>query len=259
MATTTAGSDGHVLGELGLEHWIDGDLSRGKMAVLPGMLVPGTGLVRIGILTILADVVAGQPPGGPITPTTDINVHVVRPVTASTVHLVSRILKRGATLVVTETLLTADDDPQPFATSLATFMNRGLTLGPAGPPAPPLDRPFAERMGARFLGPGVVELDNEAELANGHHGTIQGGIMATLVELAAESAHEAPLVVTSLDIRFLNRVKVGPAQAVARPLVTTDEEVVVGVTVTDQGDGNRIVSYAWTRCLLHHRLAGSAG
>jgi len=240
----------HVIAELGLDHWIDGPLSRGRAPVLPGMRVPGTDHLRIGVLTILADVVAGQPAIGAITPTTDINVHVLGPPPARTIHLVSTVLKAGATLLVAETELRADDTEQPFAVSLATFMNRRLELDPAdGGPAPVLSRPFAERMGARRLGPGTFELDNEAELANGHHGTIQGGVMATLVELAAESLGERPELVISLDIRFLNRVKVGPARAVARPVLSAGDQRMVGVTVTDVGDGDRVVSYAMTRCV----------
>ena len=239
----------HVIGELGLVHWIDGDLSRGRAPVLPGMFVPGTNVVRIGVLTILADVVAGQPATGAITPTTDINVHVLGAQPVHTVHLVSTVLKAGATLLVTETELRADDREEPFATSLATFMNRRLEVDPGdGRPAPALSRPFSERMGARLVAPGTVELENHAELANGHHGTIQGGVMATLVELAAESVGPAPAVVTSIDIRFLNRVKVGPARAVARPTMSAGDQRMVGVTVTDVGDGDRTVAYAMTRC-----------
>jgi acyl-coenzyme A thioesterase PaaI-like protein len=247
----------HVIGELGLEHWIDGDLSRGRATIVPGMLVPGTDVVRIGVLTILADVVAGQPATGAITPTTDINVHVLGPQPVRTVSLVSTVLKAGATLLVTETELRADDADQPFATSLATFMNRRLELDPTdGPPAPVLNQPFADRMGARLVAPGTVELDNHAELANGHHGTIQGGVMATLVELAAESVGATPTVVTSLDIRFLNRVKVGPARAVARPVLSAGDQRMVGVTVTDVGDGHRTVAYAMTRCAPPPSMVG---
>ena len=73
--------------------------------------------------------------------------------------------------------------------------------------------------------------------------------MATLVELAAESLGERPELVISLDIRFLNRVKVGPARAVARPVLSAGDQRMVGVTVTDVGDGDRVVSYAMTRCV----------
>jgi len=81
--------------------------------------------------------------------------------------------------------------------------------------------------------------------------------MATLAELAAESALEAdrPSVVTSLDIRFLNRVKVGPVRARARPLVRAEGETVLAVSAVDAGNGDRPVAYATTRCLPLGRLA----
>jgi acyl-coenzyme A thioesterase PaaI-like protein len=251
-----------VVAELGLEHWIDGDRSRGRARVLAGMLVPGLGTVRIGVLTILADVVAGQPASGPITPTTDIDVRLVRFPEYRTIRLDSRVLKAGATLLVTETLLYADGEREPFAVSLATFMNRPLRLPPmSGRPGPALSQPLAERLGARVLEPGSVQLDNREDLSNGHHGTIQGGVMAALAELAVESAlaRSGPRVVTGIDLRFLNRVKVGPARAVARPLITTTEEQVFGVSTYDIGDGARLVAYATARTLPFDHVKAQSG
>ena len=241
----------HFVEELGLHHWTEGGASHGRAEIVPGMLVPGTDVVRIGVLTVLADVVGGQPPSGAVSPTTDISVHVARVRPMKSVGLVSRVLKAGRTLLVAETRLTADGEAEPFATSLVTFMNRSIGVGPGGPPScPPLGQPVGERIGARVIRPGTVELFPQDDLSNAHHATVQGGVMALLAELAAESAlgRADPVVVTDLDIRFLNRVKVGPARATASMLINSPEGWVLGVEIRDAGDSDRIAAYASLRC-----------
>lgn len=213
------------------------------------MLVPGTDIVRIGVLATLADVVAGQPPLGVISPTTDLSVHVARVRPVQSIDLVSWVRKEGATLVVTETHLMADGEEQPFATSLATFMNRRLHLeGRLRPPHEPLVAPVHARIGAQVLRPSVVEIEPRDDLANGHHGTIQGGVISMLAELAVESTFEGePVAVTGLDVRFLNRVKVGPARAVARALTRGVRGIVFSVSIVDAGNDDRPVAQvaAW--------------
>jgi acyl-coenzyme A thioesterase PaaI-like protein len=100
--------ESHFIGELGLTHWVDHDVSYGNADVTADMLVPGTSFVRIGILATFADLLAGQPPSGAMNPTTDLSVHIDHPAEMSTVHLESRVVKAGATLVVIQTRLTAD-------------------------------------------------------------------------------------------------------------------------------------------------------
>lgn len=247
----------HVLQELGYEHRIVDDTSYVRAGVLPGMLVPGTDLVRVGVLVILADLAAGQTPLGPVTPTTDLSVHVARPRPMRAVDLAARVLKAGSNLLVVETLLTADDEDEPFATSLATFLNQPVGLGHH------MDRsdvrlaePIDERIGTRVLAPGIVEVDANEDIGNGIHGTIQGGVQATVGELAAESlfADDEPHVVTGLDIRFLNRLKVGPLRAVARPVLSGRCGRVVDVTLLDGGNSDRVVSHVSTTCVRRAEL-----
>jgi uncharacterized protein (TIGR00369 family) len=250
----TAPSDQtHLLQELGFDHWVADGFSYGRTQVLPGMLVPGTELVRIGALVILADMAAGQPPSGAVTPTTDLNVHVARLRPMRTINVAARVLKAGATLMVVRTTLAADDDPEPFAVSLATFMNRSVPIGThLAPSDVRLSQPLDVRIGAQVVRPGLVELVPDADIDNGHHGTVQGGVLATLAELAAESllAEQGPCVVTDLDIRFLSRVKVGPVRAVAEPVVDGRSGRVVDVTIADAGDGDRVVAHVRTSSSL---------
>ena len=237
-------SESHFIGELGLTHWVDRDVSYGKADITAEMRVPGTSFVRIGILATFADLVAGQPPSGAMNPTTDLSVHIDRPTEMSTVHLESRVVKAGATLVVIETRLTADHLAVPFATSLATFMNRKIQVtGRAGQHSVRLSQPVAERIGAHVTGPGTVEMMIRDDVGNSF-GTVQGGVLAVLAELAAESAvgQDEPFVLTDLDARYLNRVKVGPVEAVAEVLIDRPPRGTLGVHVRDRGEG-RVVTY----------------
>ena len=54
---------------------------------------------------------------------------------------------------------------------------------------------------------------------------------------------------TDLDIRFLNRVKVGPVRAMARRVVAGRRGEVVDVTLHDAGDGMRPVAHVSTTCV----------
>ena len=242
----------HVIDELGFEHWFDAGVSCGRAQVVPGMCVPGTPIVRIGVLAILADLASGQPESGPVTPTTDLSVHLVRVRSMEWVNLAATVLKAGSSLLFVETLLTADDEQEPFATSLATFMTRPVVrLDQPEPVEVRLDQPFGSRIGAEILRPGAVELALRDDILNVFHGTVQGGILATLGELAAESlwAEGEPHLVTDLDIRFLNRVKVGPVRATARPVVSGRRGEVVDVKLFDAGNDMRPVAHVSTTCI----------
>jgi uncharacterized protein (TIGR00369 family) len=245
-------SQTHVIDELGFEHWFADGQSRGRARVVPGLCVPGTPFVRIGVLAILADLVSGQPESGPVTPTTDLSVHLVRVRPMEWVYLAATVLKAGASLLFVETMLTADDEQEPFATSLATFMTRPVErLDHPDPVDVRLEQPFAARIGAEVLRPGVVEMAPRDDILNVFHGTMQGGILATLGELAAESlwAGGEPHLVTDLDIRFLNRVKVGPVRATARRVVAGRRGEVVDVSLHDAGDAMRPVAHVSTTCV----------
>ena len=239
--------DKHFIGELGIEHWVDDDTSYGRIEITSDMLVPGTGFARIGLLATVADVVSGQPPTGVMTPTTDLSVHVGRQIEMKTVHLESKVIKAGATLAVVRSLLRADDQVEPFATSLATFMNRRIdVVMPVNRATDRLNEPLSSRIGARVLTPGNVELDARGDIANTFHGTVQGGVIALLGEMAIQSAMgmDKPYVVTDLDVRYLNRAKIGPVAAVAEVIIDDPVKRVFGVEIRDQGDRQRMVAYA---------------
>src|SRR5262249_59491306 len=62
------------------------------------------------------------------------------------------------------------------------------------------DRPFAEALGARVVAPGAVEMDRDTYVLQ-PAGTIQGGAIALVAELAAESLSNR--AVDDLQLRYL--------------------------------------------------------
>jgi uncharacterized protein (TIGR00369 family) len=125
-------------------------------------------------------------------------------------------------------------------------------MTPQEPSGTRLRQPLQERIGAEVLRPGVVQLALRADILNDHHqGTVQGGLLAVLAEVSAASlwAEGEPYLVTDLDIRYLNRVKVGPVRASARVVVDGWRGTVVDVTLVDAGNEMRPVAHVSTLCV----------
>jgi hypothetical protein len=89
----------------------------------------------------------------------------------------------------------------------------------------------------------VVELDRVPYVTQ-PAGTIQGGAVALLGELAAESATGAP--VTDLELRYLSAIRVGPAQTASTLL--TDSSV--RVEIRDAARPGRLATLALARTAI---------
>jgi acyl-coenzyme A thioesterase PaaI-like protein len=248
------------VGALGIELSLDGDLAVGRAEILPSFLKPGTDRVRVGVLATLVDMVAGSPAHGVINPTVDLRVSVLdRPPSDGIIHLVCRPIKVGQRLFVGETVLHTGDIERPFARSMVTFINRILpeasqrrepmALTPLGAPT------YDESLLLRESAPGEFEMDAHEAVRNGIAGTIQGGAQALMAEIAAERAladqfgaetgeHE----VVDLEIRYVNRLRTGPAVAAGAVLPGGLDGICVRVPITERGPDERIVSLASLLC-----------
>jgi acyl-coenzyme A thioesterase PaaI-like protein len=241
------------VGALGLELWAESDTTHGCLELGPEMCAPGTMRPRIGLLATLADVVAGSQPTGPINPTVDLRIQLLSmPSAPCTVRAVCRPLKVGRRLFVGETLMYLDGEGGPFARSTVTFMNQPMPFAPSPRPRDPSTMPassFDELLGARYLDRQTVAVDPSPALGNSR-GTVQGGVQAFVAELASEwaLAPRGRFAVTDLEIRYLNRVKVGPLVAKAEVLSAGSGGVAVRVPLTDGGAGGRLVSLVSTTC-----------
>ncbi len=239
-----------------LDQWSEGTTTYGRADVRPQLCAPGSDHPRIGVLATMVDLVAGSRPDGPINPTVDLRLRVLARPAVSKVTLRCEVLRAGRTLFVGETRLYADAEETPFAMSVVTFMNRPITWWSAAPAARAPTGPSLhvdDLLAARFDGPGAAEIDPLPGLTNGVGGTVQGGVLALLAELVTERAlaEDGPVGVVDLEIRYLDRVRVGPVRAVAEvvgpPAAVSGSKAdpMVQVRMVDVGDGGRLVAHAW--------------
>jgi acyl-coenzyme A thioesterase PaaI-like protein len=222
-----AGERRHVLQDLGWVMIRTDESLRGSATVVPEMHVPGTGYLRLSILAIWADVMAGTLAASTIHPrvpvTLELDVHLyVPPPGAGVVRGQARIVKSGRSVFVASVdFMTEDGEAIGFAA--ASFMaapdarltfETPLSVDQPGPPATMrLSVPFAERAGCTRTTPGEAVLARSDESLNASN-TLNGGLIALAAEEAALSL--APgATLASLDLRYLQPVRVGPAVAQA--------------------------------------------
>jgi acyl-coenzyme A thioesterase PaaI-like protein len=214
------------IADLGFNHRSAGDGVVGEMAVTPHILVPGTRYLRVSVAATVADVLTGVLASGATRPrialTADLTVHTLSATTGSSITMAARLLKAGRTLLVGDCWFTVEGHEQPMALSEVSFMASPRPQDVIVTPTldrdwmtGALEEPFHEQLGARVVSPGVVEMDRDPYVLQ-PAGTIQGGAMALLAELAAETlTHRA---VVGLQIRYLSTVRIGPARTSAHPM-----------------------------------------
>ena len=234
--------------DLGGWYRLEGERCAGEFEVTGEMLGPD-GSVRASILATQADMIGGALANRASTPrvplTVDLTVHRVEPVGVGTLSMVARILRAGRRTVVTEAAFLAGGE-RPLVVSQATFMpspnpvDEQPFVGDRDGGRPTLTRPFADQLGIRVLAPGLSELDRVPYTMQ-PTGTIQGGAVAAVAEVAAETASGAAVV--DIDVRFLAAVRVGPARATAEVLGGGR----VRVEVRDRGHGDRLTATLMAR------------
>ncbi len=241
----------------------DGTAVTARGPVRPESFLPGSSRIRLAVLATMVDVVAGQTPNGPDLPATgstmDLRCVLLGPPPATGhVHLRCQPLRVGRRAVVAETeLFAAEPGPSdaPFARAVSTYVawdtGGGSATGP--PPVEPVaGGSFDAYLGARCQDAHTLVLDRSDRLTNGPTGTIHGGAQALLAELAAERVVGGPaagagdrrVVATDLDIRYVDRLRIGPLVASARALTAANQAPLAVVELRDAGDDDRLVSQA---------------
>ena len=245
----------HVVAELGLVVEVVGDELHGTATVHPEMFVPGTSCLRLSILATWADHVAGLLAAQAIKPrvgvTLDLDVHVhEEPVGVGAIRAVARPIKVGRSVVVVGVEVVADDGA-PVGIATASFMpapDAALTLPPLAESLAmsrgvgrPLAAPFAERARCARREPGVAVLAVSDDGLNASK-SLNGGLLALVVEEAALSAAAPGTTLASLAMRYLRPVRVGPAVASAHV-----PGELARVDVRDAGRDGRVAVAATTR------------
>lgn len=222
----------------------------GSFDVTSHALVPGTDQVRLSVLASVGDVVTGILVSSRTKPlvalTVDLSVRLLAPCGVGPLQMESRVAKQGRSISATEAWFRRDGVT--VAHCWATFMGSprpqdtlpGLPMQRARS-TKTLPAPFADALGLRVIEPGVVDVDRRPYTLQ-PAGTIQGGVVCALAEVAAETRFGRPL--QEIDVRYLSTIRIGPGRAEAELL--TDE--LAQVTVTDAGrDDGRTASVAFAR------------
>lgn len=247
---------GHVLGELGLGLELIDDQLHGTAEVSPFMCVPGTNTLRTSILAIWVDVLTGMLCidifGGRVPVTLDLSVDVVRPVQSyGRIDAVSRKVKVGRSVAVVDVEFRAEGSDECFAIGSASFMatpdasftlpSRAESVAEFGRRGAELTEPFAERVGSERLGPGVACLSRRSDGLNASN-SINGGLLALVVEEAALSGAPSGTTLSSMALRYLRPARVGPV--IGR---TTSYGEAARVEVRDAGADDRLAVLAVTK------------
>jgi acyl-coenzyme A thioesterase PaaI-like protein len=217
------------------------------------------------VLLTFADSVTGVLAGIATAPrvsvTVDFRVRVLRQPPLGPYESETRILRTGRTLTVGETVFVTPGESTPFAIAVGTFVAspRPADVRPEafGTGARRRERrmlsvPFSERVALEMLEPGVGEVVLREDLTNST-GTIQGGVLGILGEMAAQTvvSHETgrTFVVDDLEIRYLRAARVGPARSGPELLHVDGDRATVAVEIRDTGMDDRHVAHVIAQCL----------
>ncbi len=215
------------------------------------------GVVRASVLSFVIDVAAGVPldqDPGVWTLTTDMSVRMRTVPAPDRIEARNRILRQGSRSATCLVELTTDGG-QPFATGAIGFLKVPRRADDPPKPNVPLgETPLMFREAARLTRPlreeagidvvdavhGVVQVEVTPELRN-PAGTLQGAMVALVAEAAAEdllaTRFHKPVVVTSLDLRYLRRTEAGPVRTRSRLLgsgIDAPVQIELVDTATDQ-------------------------
>lgn len=237
--------------DLGLSGRLSPDGSRmaGTASVAEHLRGPD-GSVRPAVLATAADVLAGIPACRATAPrlalTLDIAVRTLARPAGEQVAVDARVLKVGRNTVATEATFT---DPATGALVACGYLTFMPSPRPQDLPPPGLDSmattgtlavPLAEHVGARVTGDGTAEIDHRPFVTQAS-GALQGGIVALLAELAAESLAGRPVL--DLDVRYLATIRRGPGRATAE----WRGDDLVRVEVRDAGADDRLAAVVMAR------------
>jgi acyl-coenzyme A thioesterase PaaI-like protein len=229
----------------------DGLSATGDATLSDAVRIPGTTLPRASVLATIGDCVAGVPAGimtGPdqLSVTLDISVRLVAAPCGERLTVQGQIVKKGRSIIAGEVQYFDAETSALVAYSYLTFMasprpqDKGFPQMRGMRNEVPMPEPIDRYLGARLLAPGVVKIER-APFMRQAAGSLQGGVVAVLGELAAESLTGAPVV--DLDVRYLSAVRVGPGRATATALGGD----LVRVEVRDAGQDDRLAALVAAR------------
>jgi acyl-coenzyme A thioesterase PaaI-like protein len=228
----------------------DGMSMAGEATITDALRSMGTSLPRPSALATIADCVAGIPAFLATAPrlavTLDIVVRIVADRCGDRLELSGQVVKMGRSTVAAEVRFSDPARHELVAHSYLTFM---VSPRPQDV-APPVARgmrttgsmpiAFPDHIGMRVVEPGITEIEHGPFLQQAS-GSLQGGAVALLGELAAESLTGRPVL--DLDTRYLTAVRQGPGRATAVDIGGG----LVRAEVRDVGTDNRLAALVTAR------------
>jgi acyl-coenzyme A thioesterase PaaI-like protein len=246
---------GHIMSETGLSVRLDGDGLAGRAQVAPELHVPGTDVLRTSVLAAYADMLTGLLAMGAlpgrVPVTLDLAVDVVAPVRGCPVlEARCRLVKAGRSVLVLSVDFTVGGDS--VALGSGTFVPSpdvrfslpplaDLVADMARRTPPPLRKPLAERADCARRSPGVAAISRREDGLNATS-TVNGGLLALAAEEAVLSTATPGSTLSSLTLRYLRPVRVGPVLATA-----TTYGSFARIDVRDEGADGRLAVAATAR------------
>lgn len=205
------------------------------------------GGVRTGVLLTLLDYAGGFCAGLAALPrgwvvSTNMQARVVELTQAGPLRIESSVTRLGRNSVITPVRMF--DEGADDALVADGMLTSAILVPPEG--APRWDRParieaepphaglpsVQEWLGLRTIDEHTVEVDLTDDLRN-PWGMMHGGVLASIIDLAAE--HATGGTMTDVTLHFLAPNRTGPVRATARPLGRRADGTVCRVEVRDEG------------------------
>ena len=270
--------DRHLLRDLRLsfEHGDDDGSSVAWMPVVPELCTTD-GSVRAGALATLVDVIGGGLAASAAHPdwiaTADLTLHLTGAASQGSVEARAQVVHAGRTTVVIEVALHDHAGAEigiatmSFARLARRDENPDITTSRvAGPstmalPDSRLQAPLLDELQVRVVDAARGEIEAPiGEWSRNSLGSMQGGVVATLVDAAAEVAAGAAsgeqLVVADIQLTYLALARVGPVRSRVEVLSQRGGSVAAHVELIDEGSDSRVTSIA--RVVATRSLRGAA-
>lgn len=255
-----------------------------RLPIVPAIF-DASGRPRVGVAAVIADMIAGQTAIREVSPswiaTSNLALQVGDLPSEGSLVGHPKVLRKGATTIVIEVRLEhhetgvrADEVTGsgrtvglatlgfailPRRNALQAELHRSRESGEDTVYAPVgtgFAKPLLEAIGIRFDG-GVAgsgsedsrsaEVDLDPYLQN-TLGALQGGVVAILVEAAAErlaaTRFGGPVRVRGIELQYLKLGRKGPIRARAREFAQTASGMIVRVELVDRGDGDALLTVA---------------
>jgi len=224
--------------------------SIGRLPALPD-LCGADGTIRLGALAAALDVTAGTLAVSAVFPdwtaTTHLSIQTAAGISSGAAVITCRVLRAGRSSVFIGAEL-ADEAGAPVGSATIGFqrlVRRDGNPTAAGAPEGTVTRlgdgepdgprpPLADFLGLRTVDATAVELDLAPHIANST-GTVQGGVVAALLEAAATAGAGR---VADLEVHYLAAGKTGPFRARAFPV----RPGTVRLELRDTGADDRLLS-----------------